>query len=113
MSGQSLSIPDPAKVLTLMYVDHCPNWPLAAARVREAVAATGAGRVRVEWRPVTDPRSTTSFAGSPTILVQGVDPFPRPPATTSLCCRFYDTGGRLERAPSVQQLRDALTAAVP
>jgi hypothetical protein len=97
-------------VLTLMYVDHCRNWPLAADRVHAAVKQVSDRRVCVEWRPIRH-AGTPGFAGSPTFLVKGVDPFPGA-AASDLCCRLYDTGNGIEGAPSVQQLVAALRGAM-
>jgi predicted DsbA family dithiol-disulfide isomerase len=50
--------------------------------------------------------------GSPTILVDGVDPFAEPKQPASVSCRLYRDGdGQVEGAPSVSQLRQAITAA--
>jgi hypothetical protein len=50
--------------------------------------------------------------GSPTLLIDGVDPFAGPDQPPSLSCRLYrDEAGRAGGAPSVQALRQALAAA--
>jgi hypothetical protein len=47
--------------------------------------------------------------GSPTLLIDGVDPFGRPGLRPSLSCRLYpDENGSLSGAPSVTQLRQVL-----
>ena len=47
--------------------------------------------------------------GSPTILVDGVDPFGAPGAAASLSCRLYrNSEGHADGAPSVGQLRQAI-----
>ncbi len=44
--------------------------------------------------------------GSPTLLVDGQDPFAAPGAATALACRLYrGEDGRLEGAPTVAALR--------
>jgi len=49
--------------------------------------------------------------GSPTVLVDGTDPFAAPGQRASMSCRLYDNGpGRLEGAPSVGRLRQAIAA---
>jgi hypothetical protein len=55
------------------------------------------------------------MTGSPTLLVDGVDPFAVPGAAANLTCRLYrDETGDASGAPSVAQLRHALgLAAVP
>jgi len=50
--------------------------------------------------------------GSPTLLIDGVDPFGPPDQRPSLSCRLYrDAAGRPAGAPSVEALRQALETA--
>ena len=50
--------------------------------------------------------------GSPTLLIDGTDPFGGPGQPPSLSCRLYgDEAGRPGGAPSVRALRQALAAA--
>ena len=50
--------------------------------------------------------------GSPTLLIDGTDPFAAPGQPPSLSCRFYrDTTGLTEGAPSVETLRQVLQQA--
>ena len=47
--------------------------------------------------------------GSPTLLIDGVDPFSAPGQPPSLSCRLYrDATGQAEGAPSVEAMRRAL-----
>lgn len=103
---------DAFATLTLLYVDHCPNWSLAADRLRTAIAEAGLDCPPVTWRPVHDINSAllAGFAGSPTLLIDGVDPFPRPRSVSGLCCRMYRTEDGLSGAPSVEQVVAALRA---
>lgn len=104
-----------AQVVMLLYVDHCVNWPVAAGRLRTALHRTGLDHVRLEWRAVHHLQSAVAvgFAGSPTVLIDGIDPFPRPATVSGLCCRFYDTDDGLSGALSVDQLVAAFRAADP
>lgn len=100
----------PTTVVTLLYLDHCPNWPLASEHLRGALRRVGRADIRVDWKPVhtISAAKAIGFAGSPTILINGVDPFPRPAHVDGLCCRFYDTESGSSGAPSVDQLAAAL-----
>lgn len=52
------------------------------------------------------------MTGSPTLLIDGTDPFAVPGQAPGLSCRLYrDETGRLVRAPSVEDLRRALERA--
>jgi hypothetical protein len=50
------------------------------------------------------------FRGSPTILLDGQDPFADQDAPVGLACRLYATEGGLQGAPTIDQLRAALAA---
>lgn len=51
--------------------------------------------------------------GSPTLLIQGRDPFADPAMPTGPACRMYrDEQGRAEGAPSVEALRRVLEQAL-
>lgn len=101
--------------LTLLYLDHCPNWSVAADRLRTAVKAVGDPDIRIRWRPVHSfpAAQALGFAGSPTLLVNGVDPFPRPARVSGLCCRFYRTENGDDGAPSVAQLVAVIRETLP
>jgi hypothetical protein len=52
------------------------------------------------------------MAGSPTLLINGLDPFALPVQVTGLYCRLYrDTAGRPAWAPSEADLHRALEQA--
>jgi len=76
----------------------------------------GRGDVDVKRRLVDSEEvaSELGMAGSPTLLVDGRDPFTEPARSTSVSCRLYrDETGHLAGAPSVAQLRRALDSAAP
>jgi hypothetical protein len=98
--------------LTLLTVPGCRN----AAVFEQRLAAALAGRpvVVVRRREVPDEREAARawMCGSPTLLVNGVDPFALPGQVPGLSCRLYrDVTGRLEGAPPVAALRWALEQA--
>lgn len=95
----------------LRYFDGCPNWKTADERVRQALAA-GGQTGEVTYRKVTSPEEAErlSFRGSPTILIDGRDPFTNDSALVGLACRIYQTEAGAEGAPSVAQLSRALRA---
>jgi hypothetical protein len=92
--------------VTLLYFDVCPNWQTAETRVHEALARLGRGdvaviRQRVETQAQAE---TVGFRGSPTVLVDGRDPFADGQARVGLSCRVYATPEGLAGAPTVAQL---------
>lgn len=102
--------------LVVVTVPDCPNAPMLEARLAQALAETGATGVATITRPtVSDAEQAARWQmrGSPTLLIDGRDPFADPATPTSLACRMYrDEQGRLEGAPSVPALAAALHRAL-
>jgi hypothetical protein len=96
--------------ITLRYFDGCPNWRLAEARLRRALAAIGAPATEIALERVETPEDAErlGFRGSPTVLVDGADPFAEDGTPAGLACRVYRTERGTEGAPSETQLPAAL-----
>jgi hypothetical protein len=96
--------------VTLLYFDECPNWRQAEDNLRAALRGVGRTDIAVRRREVTtvDDAERLGLHGSPTVLLDGVDPFAVPDSGTSLSCRLYRTENGSAGAPSVAQLRHAL-----
>jgi hypothetical protein len=101
----------PGVDVTVLYFDGCPNWQVADDRLREALTLAGRDDVRVEHRLVSTPEEadTVGFRGSPTVLVNGQDPFADPDAPAGLSCRVFRTETGLAGAPTVGQLLAVLS----
>lgn len=98
--------------LVLLSVPDCPN--AAAFEERLAVVLAAHPAVVVRRRVVSDEREAAEAGmhGSPTLLVDGRDPFAPPGEPPSLSCRLYrDAVGQTGPAPSVEELRNVLPAA--
>ena len=99
--------------LTLLTVPACPN--AAAFEERLAAALASHPGVVVQRREVADEEEAADAGmhGSPTLLIDGTDPFAGPEAPGSMSCRLYrDAAGRIAgSAPSVEALRQALAGA--
>lgn len=95
--------------LQLLYFDRCPNWQVADDRLQEALGVLGS-RVVVEHVLVSTPEDAQawSFHGSPSVLVDGEDPFAEPGEDVGLSCRLYHTPGGVVGAPTVAQLVEVL-----
>ncbi|MFG3255317.1 glutaredoxin family protein [Streptomyces sp. NPDC048172] len=94
-------------------VPDCPNEKLFRARLRQALDAAGLRDVAFTTRVVTDQNEAerVGFTGSPTVLIDGHDPFADEGRPAGLACRVYGTPeGGLAGAPSVGQLKEALAA---
>jgi len=98
--------------LTLLMVPACPN--AAAFEERLAAALAGHPGAVIRRQEIADEQqaATAGLHGSPTLLIDGADPFAGSDDAPSLSCRLYrDEAGRAARAPSVAALRQALEAA--
>src|SRR5205809_7203260 len=93
--------------VTVQYVDDCVNWRTVAERLRAVLDETGRADVAITYERVTTPADAErlGFVGSPTVLVDGRDPFAVPGASAGLACRLYRTPDGLAGAPTVEQLR--------
>ncbi|MFF8605670.1 alkylmercury lyase family protein [Streptomyces sp. NPDC015346] len=91
--------------VTVLMVPGCPTAEVLRERLAEAL--TGRGDVRVVWREVSDDAEAVRLGmhGSPTLLLNGADPFVREGESASLSCRV---GGGV---PSAAELRAALAGA--
>ncbi len=89
--------------VALLYFDGCPNWTVAADRLRSALRAVGADDgVRLQRVTTPEEAERLAFRGSPTVLVDGEDPFADPAAPVGLSCRVFRTPAGLARAPTVE-----------
>lgn len=93
--------------IEILHVADCPNVDAARARVLAALDLLGliATVNEVEVTSAAD-ACRLGMSGSPTVLVDGRDPFGGQPP--SVACRLYRNGANVEGAPSVAALVEAL-----
>ncbi|HET9144431.1 hypothetical protein [Actinophytocola sp.] len=94
--------------LQILQVPDCPNAALLRQRLAQAL---GENNVEVAVRVIADvdEAAAAGMAGSPTLLVDGVDPFAEPGCVPSVSCRLYrDVDGHVSGAPSMTALREIL-----
>jgi hypothetical protein len=96
--------------VTVQYLDGCPNWELADQRLR---ALKDELDLTIAYHRVDTPADAerVGFRGSPTFLIDGIDPFTTDDGPSGLTCRIYDTPGGPQGAPTIVQLRQALQPA--
>lgn len=96
--------------ITLLYFDDCPNWTDADRHLQQL--ETEHPGLIVHRRLVDTPEEAerVGFRGSPSVLVDGVDPFAEPDAPVGLACRVYQTPDGPAGSPTLDQLRAAITA---
>lgn len=98
--------------LTVLAVPGCPNAPELERRL--AVVLASRPPVTVTRQVISDAAEAARWRmhGSPTLLVDGQDPFAEPGAASELACRLYRReDGRLEGAPTVAALARVLEQA--
>ena len=95
----------------LLYFEGCPHRIVAEERLRSALATIGRHDQAVEHVLVESPEDAErlGFIGSPTILVDGRDPFARGTEQPALACRVFTTPDGLAGAPTVGQLVEVLS----
>ena len=93
----------------LLYFDGCPQWQAADHRLRALATELG---FQLERQVITglEDAKASGFHGSPTVLVDGHDPFANNGEPHGLSCRIYQTPAGPAGAPTVEQLRGALRA---
>ena len=95
--------------LTVLAVPGCPNVKLLEQRLMRALE--GSDDVTISRHEIADQEQAArrGMNGSPTLLVDGIDPFAGPGQLASASCRlFRGSSGKIDRAPSVRQLREAI-----
>jgi hypothetical protein len=86
--------------LTVLAVPDCPNVMLLEQRLAQVIE--GRRDVTVSRQVIADQDEAARWGmhGSPTILVDGIDPFAEPGEPASVSCRLYrDGSGRVDGAP--------------
>ncbi|MEU0352734.1 alkylmercury lyase family protein [Streptomyces sp. NPDC006237] len=95
--------------ITVLTVPDCPNAPVVRERITAALDGREAEVELIEVREEAE-AARWGMTGSPTVLLDGVDPFAVAGAPASVSCRLYrDEEARPGGAPSIEALRRAFT----
>jgi glutaredoxin len=97
--------------ITLLYFPDCPHWQTAHRRLTELVAEGHDATLSCIVIDTDDAARAVGFRGSPTIHIDGIDPFGESAGPTGLSCRLYPTPDGYTGSPTLEQLRDAVLAA--
>jgi len=91
--------------VVVQYFEGCPHAQLAIDRLREALRSAGQSQ-DIGVRRIDSPEeaAVAGFHGSPTILLDGADPFEGESPAVGFACRVYQTDEGREGAPSLAQL---------
>lgn len=97
----------------LLVIADCPNESPAAVLLRTALCDVGLGAVEVTTTVIDTPQQAElrGFTGSPTILIDGCDPFSDPGWAPALACRLYPHPDGASPLPDLRMLRQALKRA--
>jgi hypothetical protein len=99
----------PTVDLTMLAVPDCPNAQVLERRLAAALA--GRPAVTITRYVITNLAEAARWQmhGSPTLLVNGKDPFAEPGAAPAVACRLYrGEDGRIDGAPTEAALRQLL-----
>jgi hypothetical protein len=99
--------------IELQVVADCPHEAPTAQLLRRALDDVGLSTTRFTTVVVTghEHAEQLRFTGSPTIRIDGVDPFADPAWQPQLACRVYRTATGLSRTPDLAALRRFLKQA--
>ena len=99
--------------LELLVVADCPHESGALSVLRLACERAGMAGQPVRTTLIASPEQARKrgFVGSPTILIDGLDPFAVPGQRPALACRVYSTQAGLSGVPPLSEVISALTAA--
>ena len=100
--------------IELLHIDDCANLEETLRLLRSALDATGHHDVPIGVETIDSEYAAEQwgFAGSPTILADGVDLFPSENRTRSLACRVYVTPRGISGHPTQTQLEEAIVSHV-
>lgn len=95
--------------IELRYFDDCPNWQRTRLLVGQLVEELGIeATIATRLIDTHEKAIELDFRGSPTLIIDGEDPFAFPQAPSGLACRIYRTEDGLAGMPSPNQLKQAL-----
>jgi hypothetical protein len=97
--------------ITIQYFDGCPHWKLADQRVQAVLRRLDRPDVKLAHQLINTPEAAERerFRGSPTILIDGRDPFASKDQPFGLSCRVYETEDGAQGAPTEAQLQRLLS----
>ena len=104
---------DLVMIVELLVVPDCPHQVESEALLRRALADVGLSQVPSVTTVISSEveAQRRGFVGSPTVLIDGIDPFASAGQPPSLSCRIYQSSDGLSGIPDLRDLRRALKEA--
>lgn len=100
--------------ITVQHFNDCPNWLNTVELLALAIEQTKTdATVTLQLVNTPELAEAHEFRGSPTVLIDGTDPFADRNVPVGLSCRVYQTPGGLAGSPTLEQLATALTGTQP
>jgi hypothetical protein len=105
---------EPLVDVELLLVPDCPTAGPAQHLLDRALRAVGLAKTAIRVSVIESQRQAEArgFLGSPTILIDGRDPFAEPGRPAALACRVYSSPSEPAGLPPLQRLTAALAAAL-
>src|SRR5260370_39385952 len=96
--------------ITIQCFAGCPHWKVAGERVRHVVREFSRDDVTLEYQLIDSPEAPDQlgFHGSPTILIDGRDPFLTGIEQVGMSCRVFRTEDGIQGAPTEAELSKLL-----
>jgi len=100
--------------ITIQYFEGCPHWAIAVQRVHRVLDELSVAEVHVDHELIQSPEhaARVGFRGSPTILVNGRDPFATGAEAVGMACRVYVSDQGRQGSPTESQIRAVLSLEV-
>lgn len=97
--------------VTLLYFEDCPNWQTTEGHLEYLAQEVPDLRISRHLVDTAEEAERVRFLGSPSIHIDGVDPFAEPDGPVGLSCRIYQTPAGPAGSPTLDQLREVLADA--
>lgn len=99
--------------LKLLHITECPSWQACLRNLRHAlIDLDREDPIQVVLLDSKNLDMFSSFAGSPTILVDGVDLFSSSDVSNELACRIYSGPNGSRGYPTSDEITEALRARI-
>lgn len=94
--------------VTLLYFEACPNWQTTESHLETLAREVPDLRISRHLVDTAEEAERVGFVGSPSILIDGVDPFADSNGPAGLSCRIYESPAGPAGSPTLDQLRKVL-----
>ncbi|MGH8945482.1 MAG: thioredoxin family protein [Acidimicrobiia bacterium] len=99
--------------IVLQYFDGCPHEQTMRGHLRTLIDEGLVAILEEEMIDTQEKAVARGFRGSPTLLVDGIDPFDDGSMQPGMSCRIYRTEQGPAGAPTLEQLRAAISEGTP